>query len=291
MQARTTSARTKRRRSALAVASAVGLASALVAGPASTAGADEPYLPQDVGLDYELAACDLHLSALAEIEYGAEVHVTISGNAPVVYEETFVIADGGTGMFAETLHGGDDFMLGADGGAHIAMELTYQGAVIDTYEAPLLASISCPDVVPLEVTVDAVGDVPADAQPQVAVRTGECGNTQTPAAVITSDAAGGTYTVLALPGATCPSPVDSLGAAVSYVPDQQTQVEDLVGAEVTVVFDFPSAPVVPVDPPDHTTSTTAGPTTTTTVPVAVRPATVARAAAASPVSVSPSFTG
>jgi hypothetical protein len=291
-----TPTRTKRRRfGVVAATSALALVSTLVlGGPAPTAGADEPYLPQDVGLFYDYVGCDLHLGALAEIKIGAEVHVIITGNAPVAYRETFVVDNNGSGIFDETLLIGDDYMPAAGGGAHIGMALTYQGVLIDDYVAPLLADVGCADLVPLDVTVDATGAVPAGASLEVAVRTGECGNDQTPAAVISPATLPATVTVWADLGAACPSPVDALGATMTYLPDQQTQVEEVVGASVTVVFGFADAPVDPIVPdgPADPVPTT---TTTTVVqdppPVTVDVLAVGLAAAATPVVVSPSFTG
>lgn len=287
------------RRTATLVALALGSAS-LVALGSPTAGADEPYLPQDVGLFYESVGCELHLGALAEIKIGAEVHVTIAGDDPVTYEETFLVDNSGTGIFDETLAWGDDVMAGTSGGHHLAMVLTYEGVLIDDFAAPILSAVGCATLAPLAVTIDATGAVPAGAALQVEVRTGECGNTQTPAAVITG-VPGETVTLSAVPGASCPSPVDPLGAVISYEPDQQTQVEELVGANVTVVYGFPDAP-----PPTTTTaptpSTTAAPTTPAPVvgPTPPTPVTVApgvarpadlRPATATPVVASPSFTG
>src|SRR5690606_35570648 len=145
------------------------------------------------------------------IEYGAEVHVAITGNDPVVFRETFVIEPLGSGMFDETLTIGDHYLPGAGGGAHVELNLTYQDVLIDSYSAPLISGLSCPGLVPLAVTIDATGDAPAGLPLDVAVRRGECGNDQTPSAVLRADATPATITVLAHPNATCPSPVDALG--------------------------------------------------------------------------------
>jgi len=286
---------TRRRRLAGLAAVALALASVLAAGGSPlTAAADEPYLPQEVGLFGAVDGCELHLGALAEVKTGAELNVVVVGSDPVIqYRETFVV--GYDGIVDEVLEIGDDVMPGAGGGTTLGMAVTFEGVLIDVFVTPIPEVASCNDLVPLTVTVDATGDVPAAAELAVAVRTGECGNTHTPAAVI-SATPGESYTVWSDPGASCPSPVDTFGAVMSYEPVQQTQVTELVGANVTVVFGFPEAPV---DPTTTTTAAEATTTTTTTTTAAVvvvpEPAVLAvgirPSTAATPVAASPSFTG
>ena len=303
-----TSRSRRRRIGATTAAMAVALGAVLLGGPAP-AGADAPYLPQPVGFSHVVDGCDLHLAASSEIADGAEVRTRITTDDPVVYEDTFVIEPGGSGLFAESLEWGDEVMPGIGGGNLLVLELTYGDLVIDDY-ASSVSFPDCDDLAPLTVTVDATGAVPSGQDLQVEVRTGECGNDQTPSAVA-SGQPGSSFTVWAAPGATCPSPVDTLGATVSYDPVQQTQVEDVVGAAVGVTFDFaqapdPADPADPIDPPvdpEETTTTTdpepmPTPTSTSTAPVDPSPGDaevlgveVLPAAAATPVAVWPSFTG
>ena len=279
------SPRSRRPRRVAALTALALVSASLLAFGAPTAGADEPYLPQDVGLFGEVNGCELHLGALAEVKTGAELRIVVVGPDPVEYRNTLVV--GYDGLVDEVLEIGRDVMPGAGGGTALGMALVFEGVLIDDFAAPIPEVASCDDLVPLAVGVDATGQVPAAVDLQIEVRTGECGNTQIPAAVI-AGTAGETVTVLAAPGATCPSPVDALGATMSYLPDQQTQVEEIVGAAVTVVFGFP-------DPPADTTTTTALPTATPTTATSIAPIPATRQAAsvpaATPVAVSPSFTG